>query len=1219
MFIDRFGRKMFENDPDVTTGSSVFDDETHDDDEEINESKVERINDKGDEVPEKCYKCGSHIGLYLKGEPVWLCSNKKCGKYFGTAPCNVQEATTDNKNKMIPVTDFKFDKVYYGDPIKRTNYMTCDENRPLFTTPYPGLASIFSGRYNLIKILREKGCRRYNLNYDEWGLDLSELKEPLSEVHVRVEGYPNLESFTCTFEGYIHTIDVSNIKHNLYQYPWMSDGREVLIANMKEIPIEKVEKVKVTYIVSGAESRNTFQEGVLNDLKNGVNPYSTKRVFHVSRQGHLDGQVFRPRVPEYLDRYDPNYPNFEDVSNPRVCFSPSIEGCLNAIVINVERWKADRFDKLYVYVPEKPIDQYKHTTNKQIIKDKKVYDANLTGEVWIEEPVRLKMYGVIKVDQISNVKKKSTVPMLNGKKGERNYYSYKWHWLIKPKVLDKVPYDYSPTAVCEDMVRDLEKYNYGIPVNGKVQNVQSSEYFNKHYKLLSPDEFEKYGGGICWDYVEFMEGYLDAYGYSCKKYYISTDTKDGDTHTFIIVDDGKGGLLYPESSFKLLEGLHKVKSVEEAIKMITSKMFEMNNNSKKYSKIKYYVWEYTGHPEYGSNSRQCTEYFSKGEPFYEGIAKNDKYVKEGYRMSSYPSRFETYEEVVQEGMFDAGFHSLRFRLAKELGERFKVSNIMRAMGGANDKFVVSLTDDDSKRADVVNTGTGVKVPGIFNNMSLSGAFRRLVEFFQSPEFLTEYVSPVDENEYVMESDDDTSPDRMTVDDGDSIDLNVDINIDDFGSDIGSVQNDYDPKEVEELNKLIASEASAMGEYLNASKNTNVDVLRRLYADIGDEERFHTEQLLFAKASITGEPYEPRDPEVKKEYEELLAMGMDEETALNTAIDKRNMISSDEGPDIEELDDDIVTTESAINQCIAAIDLMDIIFESTDVYSSETVDRCVGIFAEAFSESSIGEEFFSEAVLDPNEYKTPNPLVLIFRGWISLCKFIKQLVKNITIFVNKIMQKQAVRNAWVNEHGIAALFKSGVSLYFYEEKYKNNVSGEPLLYAEFLLYLTRMIASTINCGINCDNIHNGLIEGLRAAGLQPIRVNSIEEGLDKISRITLTKTKVVVDKHNQNELIALFIGNARHGGETIYDMMVKVSKIVDNVANYENEFIKWMKDVQGIQDSVYYTNRDGYNTAMSQIKVVNKGFGIFVKALAHDLKVLSEINKRMLEPQKPAVK
>lgn len=43
-------------------------------------------NDKGEIVPEKCPECGSKVGLYIQGEPVYLCSNKKCKKYFGTMP-----------------------------------------------------------------------------------------------------------------------------------------------------------------------------------------------------------------------------------------------------------------------------------------------------------------------------------------------------------------------------------------------------------------------------------------------------------------------------------------------------------------------------------------------------------------------------------------------------------------------------------------------------------------------------------------------------------------------------------------------------------------------------------------------------------------------------------------------------------------------------------------------------------------------------------------------------------------------------------------------------------------------------------------------------------------------------------------------------------------------------------------------------------------------------
>jgi tetratricopeptide (TPR) repeat protein len=49
---------------------------------------VERINDDGDVVPEYCEDCGAKINLYIDGEPVWRCSNKKCKKYYGTLPCS---------------------------------------------------------------------------------------------------------------------------------------------------------------------------------------------------------------------------------------------------------------------------------------------------------------------------------------------------------------------------------------------------------------------------------------------------------------------------------------------------------------------------------------------------------------------------------------------------------------------------------------------------------------------------------------------------------------------------------------------------------------------------------------------------------------------------------------------------------------------------------------------------------------------------------------------------------------------------------------------------------------------------------------------------------------------------------------------------------------------------------------------------------------------------
>lgn len=51
-------------------------------------------NDKGEEVPKICTKCGAPVKVFLRGEPVFLCSNKKCGKYYGTVPCNINEVST---------------------------------------------------------------------------------------------------------------------------------------------------------------------------------------------------------------------------------------------------------------------------------------------------------------------------------------------------------------------------------------------------------------------------------------------------------------------------------------------------------------------------------------------------------------------------------------------------------------------------------------------------------------------------------------------------------------------------------------------------------------------------------------------------------------------------------------------------------------------------------------------------------------------------------------------------------------------------------------------------------------------------------------------------------------------------------------------------------------------------------------------------------------------
>lgn len=70
------------------------------------------INDKGQTVPKKCPECGSDIGVFIEGEPIYRCMNKECKKYFGVVKPpthkSIREQTSIlNEVKQFPV---EFDK-----------------------------------------------------------------------------------------------------------------------------------------------------------------------------------------------------------------------------------------------------------------------------------------------------------------------------------------------------------------------------------------------------------------------------------------------------------------------------------------------------------------------------------------------------------------------------------------------------------------------------------------------------------------------------------------------------------------------------------------------------------------------------------------------------------------------------------------------------------------------------------------------------------------------------------------------------------------------------------------------------------------------------------------------------------------------------------------------------------------------------------------------------
>ena len=1292
-------------------------------------------------------------------------------------PKPVQEGVIEKARDMtlMPVRDFKYDKVFYGDPTNGGSVRALN-GKPLFVTPHPGLASIFLGRRHIFRQLSQMGYHEVNLGYDEWG-ELGRCDQPLTDVHVYVRNQPDLKPFTAEYDGYLHTIDCSQLKENIFRYPWMSDpDHEVLIAKVPEVKIENVQRLHIKYHVRGIRGKvpetpyqesatmdfkddkllsvlknskygvayhdklitnpseqdyinkwhclspnefinigggvcydfveweadylkkhqipfkkfhishhigfdktdvgkdaathsicvaivngkymyiegsskklakaigyikefnnidelldfavkhtihgpeqskliiidytnvdnliglNLFdyqnrifskgkviksdfiQEGAFQDIKNGVNPYSSKLVFHVTDKSHFDGQIFEPRVPEYLDPYDPNDKYFEDNTTPRVCFSTSIEGALNGIMCNMERDTPERFNKMYVYIPEKPFEKYKHKTTKDIVSDKTVWDANVTREVWITEPVRMKLYGVIQVDQVSDMKRKKAVPNAKNEKHTRPYFTFKWHWVVPPKVLEKsTKFEYSIDKVAMWLSNDLKKFKYGLIKNGRLQtgNVSESDY-QKYWVYHSGEEVDQAGGGNCWDYVEYEAGFLKAYGVPYKKYFMNFTKTDGkttvNTHTICVVPY-EGKFIYIEGAFKRItsewghEWRRTFDSLKEIFQYVAEVSAEYDNQD-----LNYGVWDYTDAKiDYGTPADDfCKWIMTKCRMIYDGEAKKPTVKKEGYRVSRFGSIFQEEDEKLSEtenitiGDLDLG------------GDDDSDDEGPGLPGYIEDR----MSDDDLEAYNSDDDDFKIPEEGDFESFKVSD------------EKLEEARGPIE-----------PQPDENL--DAANVDLGS------FGKDTSDVQNEYDPKEVTILMTLMASEADAMNEYMDGAKETNIDVLRRLYADIANEERFHMEQLLYAKCELTGEKYVPKDPDVKSEYEELLKMGMDEETAMQTAVDKCHIRGSitieDDIDDVDEISKDMETMETTIMMFNALYDSTAMILESGNA-SKEDVERAMTVFTEA----CITQEAVYNATAADSEKSALSkankhgPIQLLRDTIRFLIRTIMAIIRKFVEATKRISNRSREIRRFIKNNGLGAIFSEKASFYFVNLKFPQAAYVDTHL--DTLLGLA---ADTLQaCAYNLNVQLNMQVNVQRDPKLNIN--NNMQRGAELLQGVQLVKSAFVIPKDNaEQERIA----TALFGLSDQYDVDGKTYNTLNTLKlkcdawsrfmQYTEGFLNELDKLQQNNGSVYYTNRKKYDQAEKCIEAVVKTCKAWVSAIQSDINTIIKLDQKAM--------
>lgn len=488
----------------------------------------------------------------------------------------------------------------------------------------------------------------------------------------------------------------------------------------------------------------------------------------------------------------------------------------------------------------------------------------------------------------------------------------------------------------------------------------------------------------------------------------------------------------------------------------------------------------------------------------------------------------------------------------------------------------------------------------------------------------------DSDEDEGESLDDIEKDMDSMDSDDDSDEDDDDS--ELGKDDNSVQNEYDEEELTILNKLIADEQEAIQGYFDAAEKSKQDVLIRLYSDIGKEERFHTEQLLYAKAELTGEKYEPSDPEVKKEYEELLENGMDEETAMYTIADKHKLDPEDNeelDEDLEDIEKDIESLGESFTLTMAGLDLMMAVQESTAYKNHKELNEAYCEYFQCAEETMFMEAMDNVATKQGSEILgTNNPFLIIGRAIKTIYNAILNLVRQIKNWVNKRRIKGKRVAAWIKKHGIKGLFQNGVKLYFWNDQNNQVEVSDAVAYLTLLMNATNLVAK--NLGISGPKYKSDISAWAPKAPAKVPVITNPNDAMSKISGVVFSKSKLIVNDSNATQIENMFFGisdkvirsttvDETTGAKTQNVKNINIYNALSGILDVAGEYAKatdvWMGEVQNVVfkpgNNPATKNPTMFRECISLMKEVSKGYQRLIKCINADLSTCMKLDQGLL--------
>ena len=305
----------------------------------------------------------------------------------------VRSNTVYTTGQIIKIEDFPFDKAYFGSPNKLPSTMKLDG--PFFITPYIGTASIFAVRpQHLQKYGVPRGIS-INRAYKEWDITLKDtlLQEPLKELHVILQGAPDIKESVENASGYIYTIDITpDIRNHIYQSDKMDKDMEFCIDKLDTIDFSNIQEITVKMTVSGAPARiqeSAYYQEASNKTKVTREKNKIKNDLNVDKNGFgkiIDKETGKTEIVKLTFNHN------EPTHVGRKCHDENIGGLYRPMNINPN--DLDRGHGFTKYLHEKNhIIQDLHKMRETIYEDnRQVYKFKYTRENDISDEKLVKTF-----------------------------------------------------------------------------------------------------------------------------------------------------------------------------------------------------------------------------------------------------------------------------------------------------------------------------------------------------------------------------------------------------------------------------------------------------------------------------------------------------------------------------------------------------------------------------------------------------------------------------------------------------------------------------------------------------------------------------------------------------------------------------------------------------------------------------------------------------------